>query len=50
MKTIDYESILCDVFNCNKFSIPLKPVKKAKVIEAMQEAVRQEIEIYQNEE
>jgi len=40
MKTIDYESILCTVFNCNKFSIPLHDYKKAKVIEAMQEAVR----------
>lgn len=40
MKTIDYESILCTIFNCNKFDIPLKPAKKAKVIEAMEEAVR----------
>lgn len=49
MKAIDYESILCTIFNCNKFDIPLKPAKKAKVIEAMEEAVRQGIDNYEKE-
>ena len=46
---MDYESILCTIFNCNKFDIPLKPAKKAKVIEAMEEAVRQGIDNYEKE-
>ena len=50
MKTIDYESILCTFFDCDKYSIPLKPAKKAKVIEAMQEAVRQGIEKFIEED
>lgn len=52
MKSIDYESILCSEFSCNKFnlqlSITLNPSKE-RIIDAMKEAVRQVSEKYEEE-
>ena len=52
MKTPDYESILCTVFDCSKpdlqLYITLNP-SKDRIIEAMEEAVRQGIENYEKE-
>ena len=49
----DYESILCDVFVCNRQDLQLHITKnpsKERIIEAMQLAVKQGIQIYQEEE
>jgi len=48
MRTIDYESILCDVFNCSKPDLQLCIALNPS--EAMQMAVRQAVENYQDEE
>ena len=50
---IDCESILCDVFVCNRQDLQIHITKnpsKERIIEAMKEAVKQGIQIYQAEE
>lgn len=50
MKQIDYESILCGEFGCNRLMLDIIVYGERKhIVDAMKEAVRQALENYEYE-